>query len=101
MMAAGGITFMRLHTKTAKFILTAFIFSASFACFAQDQNASQPKPDASTESNQSVKADPIKNNSYCVVQGGNAGSSTGTQCVPAGTKVVIINESTRRDQEDA
>jgi len=35
---------MRLHTKTTQFILAAFLFSTSFACFAQDQNASQPKP---------------------------------------------------------
>src|SRR6185312_10898384 len=101
MIAAGGITFMRLHTKTTQFILAAFLFSTSFACFAQDQNASQPKPDVSTESNQPVKNDNVKDNSYCAVQGANAGSSTGMQCVPAGTKVVIINESTRRDQEDA
>lgn len=89
---------MRLQTKTTQFILTAFIFSASFACFAQDQN--QPKLDASTQSNQPVKNDPVKNN-YCVVQGGNPGSPADTQCVPAGTKVVIINEPTRRDMEDA
>jgi len=92
---------MRLQTKTTQFILAAFMFSATFACFAQDQNANQPKPDASTQGNQPVKADPVKNNSYCVVQGGNPGPSTDTQCVPAATKVVIINEPTRRDMEDA
>jgi hypothetical protein len=92
---------MRLQTKTTQFILTAFIFSATFACFAQDQNASQPKPDASTESNQTVKSAPVKNNSYCVDQGANPGSATDTRCVPAGTKVVIIHEPARRDMEDA
>lgn len=92
---------MRLQTKTTQFILTAFIFSASFACFAQDQNTNQPKPDASTESNQPLKNDTVKKDSYCVVRGANPESSTDTQCAPAGTKVVIINEPTRRDMEDA
>lgn len=86
---------MRLHTKTNQLILTAFIFSASFACFAQNQNTSQPNPDASTQSNQ-----PVKNNSSCV-QEGNAASSTDTQCVPAGTNVVIINnEPAHRSVEE-
>jgi hypothetical protein len=92
---------MRLHTKTTQFILAAFLFSATFACLAQDQNASQPKPDASTESNQPVKNDSVKPNSSCVVQGSNPGSPTDTQCVPAGTSVVIINDPARRDMEEA
>src|SRR6476620_5913134 len=82
---------MRLHTKTTQFILAAFLFCATFAGFAQDQTASQPKPDASTQSNQPVKNDPIKNDSHCVVQEGNPGTPADTQCVPAGTSVVIIN----------
>jgi hypothetical protein len=100
MIAAGGITFMRLHTKTTQFILAAFLFSTSFACFAQDQNASQPKPDVSTESNQPVKNDNVQNNSSCV-HGGNAGSFTGTQCVPTGTSVVIIDNRAQSAAEEA
>ena len=92
---------MRLHTKTTHFTLAAFLFGATFAGFAQDQTASQPKPDASTLSNQPVKNGPVKNDSHCVVQGGNPGSPTDTQCVPAGTSVVIINDSARRDTEQA
>lgn len=92
---------MRLQTKTTQFILTAFIFTASFACFAQDQNVNQPKPDVSTESNQPVKNEPVKNDSHCIVQGGNSGSPTDTQCVPAGANVVIINnEPARRSIEE-
>ena len=87
---------MRLQIKTTQFVLAAFIFSATFACFAQDENANQPKPDASTESNQ-----PVQEEFLLCLQGGNSGSATDTQCVPAATKVVIINESTRRDMEDA
>jgi hypothetical protein len=87
---------MRLHTKTTQFTLAAFLFGATFACFAQDQNTNQPKPDASTESNQ-----PVKNNSYCVAQGGNPGSPTSTQCVPAGTSVVVIHDRASRDMEQA
>jgi hypothetical protein len=68
---------MRLHTKTTQFILAAFLFCATFAGFAQDQNANQPKPDPSLQSNQ-----PVKNDSHCVVQGDNPGSPTDTQCVP-------------------
>lgn len=90
---------MRLHTKTTQFILAAFLFCATFAGFAQDQNANQPKPDASAQSNQPVKNDPVKNGSHCIVQGGNPGSPTDTQCVPAGANVVIINEPARRDIE--
>lgn len=92
---------MRLHTKTTRFTLAAFLFCATFAGFGQDQNANQPKPDDSTQSNQAVKNDPVKNDSHCVVQGTNPGSSTDTPCVPAGTKVVIIHEPARRDMEDA
>jgi hypothetical protein len=93
---------MRFHTKTIQFTLAAFLFGATFACFAQDQNANQPKPDASTQSNQPVKNDPVKNDFHCVVQGGNLGSPTDTQCVPAGTSVVIINDPARhRDIEQA
>ncbi|HEY2114644.1 MAG TPA: hypothetical protein VGJ51_06120 [Candidatus Angelobacter sp.] len=92
---------MRLHTKTTQFTLAAFLFGATFACFAQDQNANQPKPDASTQSNQPVKNAPVKNDSHCVVPGGNPGSPRDTQCVPAGTSVVIINDPSRRDMEEA
>jgi hypothetical protein len=93
---------MRLHTKTTQFTLAAFLFGATCAGFAQDQNTNQPKPDASMQSNQPVKNDPVKNDSHCVVQGGNPGSPTDTHCVPAGTHVVIINnEPSRRDIEDA
>ena len=92
---------MRLHTKTTQLVLAAFLFYATLAGFAQDQNASQPKPDASTQSNQPVKNDPIKNDSHCVVQRGNAGSSAETQCIPAGGNVVIINnEPARRSVEE-
>lgn len=91
---------MRLHTKTTQFTLAAFLFCATFAGFAQDQNANQPKPDASTQSNQPVKDDPIKNDSHCV-QGSNPGSPTDTQCVPPGTSVVIINDPAGRDREQA
>ncbi len=92
---------MRLHTKTTQFTLAAFLFGATFACFAHDQNANQPKPDASTQSNQTVKNDLVKNDSHCVVQGGIPGSPTDTQCVQAGTSVVIINDPARRDMEQA
>src|ERR1051326_3523917 len=92
---------MRLKTKTPQVILAAFIFSATFACFAQDRNASQPKPDASTQSNQPVKSTPCKSNSYCGAQGANPGSAMDTHCVPAGTKVVINHKPARRDMEDA
>lgn len=92
---------MRFHTKTTQFTFAAFLFGATFACFAQDQNANQPKPDVSTQSNQPVKNDPVKNDSHCVVQGGNPGLPTETQCVPAGASVVIINEPARRDIEQA
>jgi hypothetical protein len=92
---------MRIHTKTTQFTLAAFLFGATFACFAQDQSANQPKPDASTQSNQPVKNDPVKNSSHCVVQGGNSGSPMDTECVPAGTKVVIINDPALRDKEEA
>ena len=92
---------MRLHTKTTQFTLAAFLFGATFAGFAQDQTASQPKPDTSTQSNQPVKNDPVKNDSHCVVQGSNPGSPTDTQCVPPGTSVVIINQPARRDMEEA
>jgi hypothetical protein len=88
---------MRLHIKTTQFTLAAFLFSATFAGFAQDQNANQPKPDASTLSNQ-----PVKNDFHCVVQEGNPGLPTDTQCVPAGTSVMIINDpARRRDMEEA
>ena len=92
---------MRLHTKTTQFVLAAFLFSATFACFAQDQKATQPKPDASTERNQTVKNDTVKNNSHCVVQGGNAGSSAETQCVPASANVVIINNGAQSAAQEA
>jgi hypothetical protein len=93
---------MRFHTQTTQFTLAAFLFGATFACLAQDQTASQPKTDASTQSNQPVKNDPVKNDSHCVVQGGNPGSPTDAQCVPAGTSVVIINDpARRRDMEEA
>ena len=92
---------MRLHTKTTQFTLAAFLFGAIFACFAQDQNANQPKPDASAQSNQPVKNDPVKNGSHCVVRVGNPRSSTETQCVPAGTSVVIINGPAHRSMEEA
>jgi hypothetical protein len=75
---------MRLHTKTTQFILAAFLFCATFAGFAQDQNANQPKPDPSLQSNQ-----PVKNDSHCVVQGDNPGSPTDTQCVPGFAKLNI------------
>lgn len=91
---------MRLHTKTTQFIFVAFLFCATFAGFAQDQNADQPKPDASTQSNQPVKNGPVKDNSHCV-QRGNPGTPTETQCVPAGTSVVIINAPAHRDMEEA
>ncbi len=92
---------MRLHTKTTQFILAAFLFCATFAGFAQDQTASQPKPDTSMLSNQPVKNSPVKNDSHCVLQGGNPGTTTDTQCVPPGTSVVIINQPARRDMEEA
>jgi hypothetical protein len=92
---------MWLHTKTTQFTLAAFLAGATFACFAQDQNTNQPKSDAPTQSNQPVKNDPVKNNSYCVTQGSNPGPSTDTQCFPEGTKVVIINDPARRDVEQA
>jgi hypothetical protein len=92
---------MRLHTKTTQFVLAAFLFYTTFAGFAQDRNANQPKSDASTQSNQPVKNEPIKKDSRCVVQGSNPGSPTDTQCVPAGTNVVIINQPARRDMEEA
>lgn len=92
---------MRLHTMTTQFVLAAFVFSATFVGFAQDKNASQPKPDASTQSNQPVKNDPIKNDSRCVVQEGNPGAPTDTQCVPPGTRVVIINQPASRAMEEA
>jgi hypothetical protein len=92
---------MRLHTKTTQFTLAAFLFGATFTGFAQDQNASQPKPDASTQSNQPVKSEPIKNDSHCVVQGSNPGSPTETQCVPVGTSVVIINNGTQSADDGA
>jgi hypothetical protein len=92
---------MRLHTKTTQFILAAFLFCATFAGFGQDQTASQPKPDASVLSNQPVKDGPVKNDSHCVVQEGNPGTPTDTQCVPSGTSVVIINQPARRDMEEA
>ena len=91
---------MRLHTKTT-FILAAFLLFTTFAGFAQDQTASQPKPDASTQSNQPVKNDPIKNDSHCAVQEGNPGAPTDTQCVPPGTSVVIINQPASRAMEEA
>jgi hypothetical protein len=89
---------MRLSIKTT---LIAFLFSSIFASFAQDQGANQPKQDASTQSNQPVKSDPVKNDSRCVAQGGNPGSPTDTQCVPAGASVVIINDAARHDNEEA
>jgi len=92
---------MRIHTKTTQFTLAAFLFCATFAGFAQDQTASQPKPDASTQSNQPVKNDPIKNDSHCVVQEGNPGTATDTQCVPPGASVVIINQPASRAMEEA
>jgi hypothetical protein len=92
---------MRLHTKTTQFILAAFLFCATFAGFGQDQTASQPKPDASVLSNQPVKDGPVKNDSHCLVHGGNPGTPTDTQCVPSGTSVVIINQPARRDMEEA
>ena len=92
---------MRLHTKTTQFTLAAFLFGATFAGFAQDQNTSQPKPDASMQSNQPVKNDPVKNDSHCVVQEGNPGSLTSTLCVPAGTSVFIIHDPASRDMEQA
>ena len=92
---------MRLHTKTTQFTLAAFLLGATFACFAQDQNTNQLKPDASTQSNQPVKNDTVKNDSRCAVRGGSPGSPTDTQCVPAGTSVVIINDPARRDMEEA
>ena len=92
---------MRLHTKTTQFTLAAFLFCATFAGFAQDQNANQPQPDASTQSNQPVKNGPIKNDSHCAVQGSNPGSPIDTQCVPPGPSVVIINDPAGRDREQA
>ena len=100
MMAAGGITYAVSH-QDHPIHSCSFSVRCNIACFAQDQTANQPKPDASTQSNQPVKNDPVKNDSHCVVQGGNPGSPTDTQCVPAGSKVVIIHEPARRDMEDA
>jgi hypothetical protein len=94
MMAAGGNQPMRLHTNTTQFVLAAFLFCATFAAFAQDQTASQPKPDASMLSNQPVKNGPVKNDSHCVVQEGNPGTPTNTQ-------FVIIYEPARHDMEEA
>jgi hypothetical protein len=101
MMAAGGNQPMRLHTKKTQFILAAFLLCATFAGFAQDQTASQLKPDTSMTSNQPVKNGPVKNDSHCIVQEGNPGTPTDTQCVPPGTSVVIINQPARRDMEEA
>jgi len=85
---------MRLSTKTIQTTLIVFLFGTTLVGFAQDQGANQPKQDASTQSNQPVKTDP-----RCGVQGGNPGSATDSQCVPAGTSVVIINDAADRDNE--
>jgi hypothetical protein len=91
---------MRLHTKTTQFTLAAFLFGATFACFAQDQNTNQAKPEASAQSAQAVKTD-VKNGSHCVVQGGNPGSSTDTPCVLTGTSVVIIDNRAQSAAEES
>jgi hypothetical protein len=91
---------MRLHTKTTQLTLAAFLFGATFAGFAQDQNTNQTKPEAPTQSNQPVKTDAVKNDSHCLVRAGNPNSPMDTQCVP-GTSVVIVNEPIRRDIEQA
>src|SRR5262252_8460150 len=90
---------MRLSTKTIKTTLIAFLFGITLMGFAQNEGANQPKQNASTQGNQTVKNDPVKSDSSCVVQGGNPGSPTATQCVPAGTNVVIINDAADRDNE--
>jgi hypothetical protein len=90
---------MRLSITTIKTTLIVFLFGTTLAGFAQNQGANQPKQGASTQSNQPVKNDPVKNDSRCVVQGDNPGSPTATQCVPAGTSVVIINDAADRDSE--
>ena len=87
---------MRLSITTIKTTLIAFLFGTTLAGFAQDQGANQPKQDASTQSNQ-----PVKNDSRCVVQAGNPGSPTATQCVPTGTSVVIINDAAGHESERA
>ena len=92
---------MRLHTKTTQFTLAAFLFGATFAGFAQDQNTNQSNPDASTQTNQPVKNDSVKNDPHCVVQRSNSGSPTETQCVPSGTSVVIINNGAQSAAEEA
>jgi hypothetical protein len=93
--------FMRLHTKTTQFTLAAFLFGATFAGFAQDQNANQPKPDASTQTNQSVKNGPVENDPRCIVQRSNPGAPRDIRCVPAGTSVVIINNGAQSAAEEA
>jgi hypothetical protein len=87
---------MRLSTKPINTTLIVFLFGTTLVGFAQDQGANQPKQDASTQSNQ-----PVKNDPRCGVQGGNPGSLTDSQCVPAGTSVVIINNGAHSAAEEA